>query len=177
VRRLALLLLPLLGACSVEDGAGAPEEPVATTPSTTVTVAAPGSTTTTAAPVSAAVVRIGPARYDLEARCAAPGAGEVQVALTGTDVNGLPVVGYVQAFLGEPYVGMQVGEGREAVLYESRLDEVLDFELANDILTFAEVDFVSGLDLESGAFTPAGIGSVAVECRGYERELPPTAIG
>lgn len=126
---------------------------------------------------SGAVVRIGPARYDLAAICAAPGAGEVQVALSGTDVNGRPVAGYVQAFLGEPYIGMQVGEGDRAVLFESRLDDALTFEFANDILTFPEVHFVSGLDLETAEFTPAGVGSVAVECDDYERELPPSAIG
>ena len=38
---------------------------------------------------------------------------------------------------------------------------------------FPEVDFVTDLDLETGEFVPAGIGSVEVVCRSYERELAP----
>lgn len=177
--RLALVLgiVAALGGCSINADPTTEVGSTTTTTTTTTVGLVPPSGPSDGTVGSSAVVRIGPARYDLSALCAAPGAGEVQVALSGTDVNGRVVAGYVQAFLGEPYIGMQVGEGDRAVLFESRLDESLTFEFANDILTFPEVHFVSGLDLDTAEFTPAGVGSVAVECAEYERELPPSAIG
>lgn len=156
-----------LSACSVQDGPTGQRAPTVTRATTTAE-----ATTTTAAPLSSAVVEIGPARYELDAVCAAGGAGEVEVAVEGVDVNGLRVVGLIRAFLGEPYIGMQVGEGDDAVLFEPRLEGVISFELVDDMLEFPEVDFVTELDLATGDFVPAGIGSVAVECLDFVRELP-----
>ena len=163
----AILALAMAAGCSVQDGPTGTLAPTTTRPTTT-TVA----TTTTAGPVSSAVIEIGPALYELDAVCAAGGAGEVEVAVVGTDVNGRRVVGLVRAFLGEPYVGIQVGEGDEAVLFEPRLEGVLPFEVEGAAVSFPEVDFVTGLDLETGEFVPAGLGTVTVECLEFERELP-----
>ena len=154
-------------ACSVEDGPIGQRSPTTTRATTTT-----DASTSTTVPVSSAVVEIGPARYELEAVCAAGGAGEVEVALAGVDVNGLRVVGLVRAFLGEPYIGLQVGEGDDAVLFEPRLEGVLPFDLVDGALDFPEVDFVTELDLATGEFVPAGIGSISVDCRGFVRELP-----
>lgn len=167
----------LLGvACSVQDGPIGEASPIITTPPTTVgsTTVAP---TTTIAP-SSAVIEIGPAVYELDAVCASGGASEIRVAVSGDDVNGRRVVGLVHAFEAEPYVGLRVGEGEAAVLFESRFDRgLLEFELVDDVLVFDDVDFVSGLDLETGEFVPAGLGSVSVECRGFVRELPEEPFG
>lgn len=169
--RLALIVIVVASACSVQTGSseGPPERP-----SSTTSAAAPTTgSTTTLVDGSTAVILIGPARYDLRAVCAAGGAGEVEVSLAGEDVNGKKVVGYIRAFLGEPYVSLLVGEGDEAVLFEPRLEGILPFELTDRGVQFPEVDFVSELDLETGEFQPAGIGSVEVDCRSYVRELPP----
>ncbi|MEZ5246674.1 MAG: hypothetical protein R2707_16365 [Acidimicrobiales bacterium] len=168
-RRAALFAMGLfvLGACSVQDGPIGQRAPTTTRATTTT-----DATTTTTVPVSSAIIEIGPARYDLDAVCAAGGAGEVEVAVKGLDVNGLRVVGLIRAFLGEPYIGLQIGEGDDAVLFEPRLEGVLPFELVDDVLEFPEVDFVTDLDLATGEFVPAGIGSVTVECLGFVRELP-----
>jgi hypothetical protein len=168
-RRLALFMIGVVaaGACSVQDGPTGQRAPT-TSRATTTTEA----TTTSAAPLSSAIIEIGPARYELDAVCAAGGAGEVEVAVRGLDVNGLRVVGLIRAFLGEPYIGLQVGEGDDAVLFEPRLEGVLPFDLVDDMLDFPEVDFVTELDLSTGEFVPAGIGSVTVECLGFVRELP-----
>jgi hypothetical protein len=175
VCRVALLVIVLASACSVQT-ASSEGAPVRTSSTTTSTMTTP-STSLAAADGSTAVILIGPARYDLDAVCAAGGAGEVEVSLAGRDVNGEPVVGYVRAFLGEPYVSLLVGEGDEAVLFEPRLEGVLPFELTDRGVQFPEVDFVSELDLESGEFEPAGLGSVEVDCRSYARELPPVSVG
>ena len=166
-----LVTAAALASCSVEDGPVGQRSPT-TTRATTTTDATTADDTTATMPVSAAVIEIGPARYDLEAVCAAGGAGEVEVALAGVDVNGLRVVGLVRAFVGEPYIGLQVGEGDDAVLFEPRLEGVLPFELEDGVLDFPEVDFVTELDLTTGEFVPAGLGSITVECNSFVRELP-----
>ena len=156
-----------LAACSVQDGPTGTAAPTTTRVTTTTEV-----TTTTQGPTSSAVVEIGPARYELDAVCVAGGAGEVEVAVEGLDINGLRVIGLIRAFLGEPYVGLQVGEGDEAVLFEPRLEGVLSFDVAESMVTFDEVEFVTELDLSTGEFVPAGVGSVTVECLEYVRVLP-----
>lgn len=167
----ALLVgVAISGGCSVEDGPTGQRSP---TPTAALTV--PTSVTvppTAPAPVSSAVIEIGPARYELDAVCAAGGASEVEVAVTGLDVNAKPVVGLVRAFEAEPYIGIQVGDEGEAVLFEPRLEGVLSFELDGDVLEFPEVDFVTELDLTTGEFVAAGVGSVRVECLNFVRELP-----
>jgi hypothetical protein len=165
--RRALALLLVVSACSVQDGPTGTANPTFTT--TTIVAV----TTTTEAPRSTAVVLIGPARYEIDALCAAGGAGEVEVSLSGEDVNGLPVIGYIRAFLGEPYISLQVGTGDEAVLFEPRLEGTLPFDLTDSGVVFPEVDFVSALDLEAGGFVPAGLGKAEVECLDYVRTLPP----
>jgi len=160
-------LMALTG-CSIQDGPTGTRAPTTTRGSTTTAE----TTTTTATPLSTAVVTIGPARYELDAICAAGGAGEIAVRVEGFDVNGLPVVGQIQAFVGAPYIGLQVGEGEAAVLFEPRFEGTLDFELVANVVEFAEVDFVTELDLATGEFVPAGIGTVRVECLEYVRELP-----
>ncbi|NIV55700.1 MAG: hypothetical protein GWN48_09095 [Actinobacteria bacterium] len=158
--------------CSVTDEPNRAEPTSTTSPS--ATAATDSTSTTTTVPVSAGLIRIGPASYDLDVTCIAPGAGELLAVGVGRDVNDKPVEAFVQAFLGEPYVGLRVGTGQEEVLFESRLEGVLEFSIADDVLRFPEVDFVTDLDLVSGEFTPAGLGSVVIECRAYEDELPPT---
>ena len=53
---------------------------------------------------------------------------------------------------------------------------LLNFTFDHDIVRFDNVDFVTDLNVETGEFTPAGIGSVVVECRSYETELPAGAF-
>jgi hypothetical protein len=181
MRRVIVIVLVLASACSVQTGstgptatAPAPSIPAGTTEAL---VESPTTSTTEAPESSTATILIGPARYDLTAICAAGGAGEVEVSVSGSDVNGLRVVGYIRAFLGAPYVSLQVGEGDAAVLFEPRLEGVLPFDLTGRGVEFPEVDFVTELDLDTGEFVPAGLGSVEVACRTYVRELPPVPFG
>lgn len=164
---LVCAVVGILGGCSVQDGPIGERAPTTTRASTTT-----ASTTSVPALLSSAMIEIGPASYELDAVCAAGGAGEVEVAVDGVDINGRRVIGLIRAFLGEPYVGLQVGEGANAKLFEPRLEGVLTFELDDNILQFDEVDFVTELDLETGEFVPAGLGSVTVDCEEFVRDLP-----
>ncbi|MDW3220188.1 MAG: hypothetical protein R8F63_16370 [Acidimicrobiales bacterium] len=175
MRSVLVVVGMLAAACSVNQDPASDAGPPSTVASTTTEIT--NTTTTEPPPRSSALVRIGPARYEFDAVCAAGGAGEIEVAVTGEDVNGLPVIGYVRAFLGEPYVSLQVGVGADAVLFEPRLEGTLPFELTDDGVTFPEVDFVTDLDLETGEFTPAGIGAVDVACVDFVRTLPPIDFG
>jgi hypothetical protein len=170
---IAALLVGVIvsGGCSVQDGPTGQRAP-SPTAAPTIPTSSAEPPPTTAAPVSSAVIEIGPARYELDAVCAAGGASEVEVAVTGLDVNAKPVIGLIRAFEAEPYIGLQVGDAGEAVLFEPRLEGVLPFELDGDVLEFPEVDFVTELDLATGEFVAAGVGSVTVECLTFVRELP-----
>ncbi len=130
----------------------------------------------TTIPRSVGLVRIGPSAYDLVFTCVDGGAGEILAVGVGRDINDKPVQAFVQAFVAEPYVGVEVGEQDDNVRFEPRLGGLLDFTFDHDIVRFDNVDFVSDLNIETGAFTPAGIGSVVVECRSYETELPETEL-
>ena len=137
-------------------------------------VSAPSITSdaSTTIPHSVGLVRVGPSAYDLVFTCVDGGAGEILAAGVGRDVNNKPVHAFVQAFVGEPYVGLEVGNPGEEVLFEPRLGVLLEFTFQHDIVRFDNVDFITGLDIETGEYTPAGIGSVVVECRSYETEIP-----
>lgn len=131
---------------------------------------APSSETTI--PHSVGLVRIGPSAYDLVFTCIDGGDGEILAVGVGRDVNNKPVEAFVQAFVTEPYIGLEVGQAGEKVRFEPRLGVPLSFTFDHDIVRFDNVDFVTDLNIETGEFTPAGIGSVVVECRSYETEIP-----
>jgi len=132
------------------------------------------STTTTepAPPMSEGMVRIGDTVYELSVTCYAAGAGEVLAIGVGIAPDtGEPVEAYVQAYLGSPYVGLRVGSGTDALI-ESTLDGSLDLYLQDDRIRASAIRFVRGLDLETGAGEPAGVGQIEIECLHYEEELP-----
>ena len=155
----------LVAGCSTQDdaddtdGAEIEQETSAASVATTI-------------PHSVGLVRVGPSAYDLVFTCVDGGAGEILAVGVGRDVNNKPVHAFVQAFVGEPYVGLKVGDEGEEVLFEPRLGVLLDFTFGHDIVRFDNVDFVTDLNIDTGEYTPAGIGSVVVECRSYEAELP-----
>ena len=134
------------------------------------------SARSTKAQQSVGLVRVGPVAYDLVFSCVDGGEGEILAAGVGRDVNNKPVHAFVQAYVGEPYVGLEVGEEGEEVLFEPRLGALLDFTFDHDVIRFDNVDFVAELDIETGEYTPAGIGSVVVECRSYTTKIPDEAL-
>ena len=118
------------------------------------------------------MIRVGDTIYELSVTCYAAGAGEVLAIGVGTAPDtGEPVEAYVQAYLGSPYVGLRVGSGSDALI-ESTLDGSLDLYLQDDRIRASAIRFVRGLDLETGAGEPAGVGQIEIECIHYEDELP-----
>lgn len=140
----------------------------------------PDQSAETSVPVSVGLIRIGPSAYDLTFTCfetAASGDSSEDILAVGVgrDVNNKRVQAFVQASVSEPYIGVSVGEAGEAgeaVRFEPRLGAPLEFTFDHNVVRFAEVDFVTDLDIETGQFTPAGTGSVVIECRSYATGTP-----
>jgi hypothetical protein len=164
LRTAALACLPLAaalatGACGSSDEPDTPEE----------VLEAGGSI---------AQVVIGDATFDFEVTCYDAGAGSVVVVGTGTEPaesSGSDRTTHVlvQAFLGESYVGVTIGDNE--ALYEAALDETLDLLLEQDVIAADDIEFVRNLDLTDGESEgePAGVGSLRVTCGGYEHGVPP----
>ena len=179
MRCFALLasLAVLVGGCSIDDGSGEASRPEPSP--TTTTTRSPSPTTTADTFDSVGIVEIAGETHEIEADCHAPGAGEVLAIGLATPDDGRRIEVYLQAFLGEPYLAIAVtpAAGGETVTYEAAVDRPLEIVYDADILRVDDAALVTDLDLETGEGTDAGIGSVVVECRAYEDELPPGFTG
>ncbi len=134
------------------------------------------TTTTTVVPITTQVVptngwvQVSGRTFDLVFTCYAPGAGDVAAIGVGeVEDSGERVEALVQGFLGQPYVGVTVGDSAR---YEAALDEPLDVYLHDDTISAGAVRWERDLDLGSGSGEEAGYGAVFVECTGYETRLP-----
>ena len=146
------------------DGPLVIEEPVPETTAPTSTVAPPQP------PPSEGTVEIGETHYQLAVTCQELGAGEVVVVGAGDDpVSGEVVEIYLQAFLGDPYVGLRLADG---TLIEPSLDSQLDLYLQDDVIRASAIRFVQDLDLETGSASEVGFGELEIHCYEYSNELP-----
>ena len=131
-------------------------------------------TTTTSAPPepprSEGTVEIDRVRYRFAVTCEDRGAGEVRVVGVGDDPlsDGLVEL-YVQAFLSDPYVGLELEDG---TLIEPSLDSPLDLYVQDDVIRASAIRFVRDLNLETGEATEVGFGEFEIHCYSYEREPP-----
>ena len=142
--------------------------PVSTVPSESPTVEPP--TTSEGPPRSEGTVEIGDTRYRFTVGCQELGAGEVIVVGTGEDRgSGAAVELYLQAFLGDPYIGVRLADG---TLFEPSLDSPLDLYVQEDVIRASAIRFVRDLDLETGTATEVGFGAVEIHCYEYTNELP-----
>ena len=145
------------------DGPLVIEEPVVTEAVPTTSVAPP-------APRSEGTVEIGDTHYRFAVICYAPGAGEVVVIGAGDDpVSDSLVELYLQAFLGDPYVGLRLSDGTRI---EPSLDSTLDLYVQDDVIRASAIRFVRDLDLETGEAADVGFGELEIHCNSYEDELP-----
>jgi hypothetical protein len=126
--------------------------------------------TTIAAPNGKVV--IGDTTYEFVMTCYAPGTGAVVAVGNGTDpVSGRATRALVQAFFGDPYVGVTIGNNE--TVFEPSLDESIDLYYQQDVVRGGAIQFVKNLDLQARTGEPAGLGSVTVSCANYRPGLPP----
>lgn len=141
--------------------------------SSTTTSTTDAPTITAPAVISSGTVTVGDDSYDLAVTCIAPGAGEVLAVGIGETADGEPVKAYVQAFVGSPYIGLEVG----ATLLESSFTGSLDLYLQDDQIRASAIRFVTDLDLATGEGEFVGVGTVDITCDAYDDELPDTSFG
>ncbi len=127
-------------------------------------------TTSEGPPVSEGTVEIGDTQYQFTVSCHELGAGEVVVVGSGEDPDsGGTVELYLQAFLGDPYVGLRFADG---TFFEPSLepDSPLDLYVQEDVIRASAIRFVRDLDLETGTATEVGFGELEIHCYEYSRE-------
>ena len=158
------MVLVVFLACAACGGDGLDEGPPGPTTS-------PASTTTTG-PEAATNGRIQTAdlTLDLEFSCYSPGAGDVAAIGVGRHPDGgQPVEALIQGFLGQPYVGLTIGG---SVRYEASLDGPLEVFVHDGTISAGAIEWVRGLDLDSGVGERLGYGAVFVSCGEYVHDLP-----
>ena len=120
--------------------------------------------------MSEGTVEIGDTQYRFTVTCQELGAGEVVVVGSGEDPDsGGTVELYLQAFLGDPYVGLRLADG---TLFEPSLESPLDLYVQDDVIRASAIRFVRDLDLETGTATEVGFGELEIHCDQYSREAP-----
>lgn len=163
----------LVSACSSEPEAAAPTSTAAPVTTTSTTTAAIPAVTTIevvapAAFSSSGEIEISDEVFSFAFECWAAGAGDVLALGIGQrQANGEQVQAIVQAFLGDPYVAVVVGE-----------DQVLELAVDQRAELFVQQDSIRGsalrfVDAEApGVGEAVGFGSVNVDCQGFAPGLP-----
>jgi hypothetical protein len=172
---LAALAL-LSGACTSAVSESAPT----TAPTTTVAATTTPPTTqpdvvTTIRRVpspelaSSGHVTIGAVQYDFAFECWAAGAGDI-LALGVGDEPGTnePTQAIVQAFFGQMYVSVLIGDDR---VLELAIDEPADLFVQSDTIRGSALRFVEAVG-SAGVGESMGLGTVTVECNGFAPGLP-----
>ena len=149
----------------------APNEVAAATSTAPPPVSAPEvPTTSEGPPPSEGTVEIGDTQYRFTVACQELGAGEVVVVGSGEDPDSDGAVElYLQAFLGDPYIGVRLADG---TLLEPSLESPLDLYVQDDVIRASAIRFVRDLDLETGTATEVGFGELEIHCYEYSRESP-----
>ena len=83
--------------------------------------------------------------------------------------SGQHVEALIQGFLGQPYVGLTIGG---SVRYEASLDGPLEVFAHDGTISAGAIEWVRGLDLDSGGGERIGYGAVFVSCEEYVHDLP-----
>jgi hypothetical protein len=160
------MVLVVFLACAACGGDGLGEGPPGST-----TASASVSTTTTASDVATnGWIQVGDLTLDLEFSCYSPGAGDVAAIGVGRHPDGgQPVEALIQGFLGQPYVGLTIVG---SVRYEASLDGPLEVFVHDGTISAGAIEWVRGLDLDSGVGERLGYGAVFVSCGEYIHDLP-----
>lgn len=168
----------LLAACSSAAPAAA-ESTTSTSTTVATTVAAPVesdvevSTTiervVSSELVSAGNVTIGETTYSFSFECWAAGAGDILALGVGEHPESSEETQViVQAFFGQPYVSVFVGESE---VLELAIDKPAELFVQSDTIRGSALRFVSASD-SAGVGDLLGLGSVTVECESFAPGLP-----
>jgi len=156
-------------------------------PSTTTTTTTPTTTSTTTPPTtqldvvttirripakefaSEGHITIGATRYDFAFECFAAGAGDILALGIGDDPEtGEPTQVVVQAFLGQPFVAVLIGESR---VLELGIEDPAELFVQGDMIRGSALRFVDAAG-SAGVGEAIGLGTVTVACQGFAPGLP-----
>jgi len=165
----AVLFVVLLVGVSC-GGDGSVDDPPSATESTVDRSEVVTSTTTIPQMVTNGWVQVGDQSFDMEFTCYSPGPGDVAAIGVGRHPDsGQPVEALIQGFLGQPYVGLTIGG---SVRYEASLDAPLQVFVHDGTISAGAIEWMRGLDLDSGVGERIGYGAVFVSCGEYVHDLP-----
>ncbi len=158
-----LAVLLVCAGCGGDGSGQRPSAPTTSVPSTTPTSLVPEVATN-------GWIQVGDLTLDLEFTCYSPGAGDVAAIGVGRHPDGgQPVEALIQGFLGQPYVGLTI-DG--SVRYEASLDGPLEVFVHDGTISAGAIEWMRGLDLDSGVGERIGYGAVFVSCGEYVHDLP-----
>lgn len=176
---LATCCLVVMSGCSSassEDAAASASSTAA--PSTTTTTIA---TTTTLEVVttirrvpadelgSVGSISVGNIQYDFAFECYTAGAGDILALGVGEDpTSSQPTQAIVQAFLGQPYVAVLIGD---AAVLELAIDQPAELFVQGDAIQGSALRFVEARE-SAGVGDALGLGTVSVACQGFAPGLP-----
>jgi len=166
----------LLAACSSEPAEIAEDTSTTTTttvPQTSTTVEIPVVTTIQRVPsselASEGVITIGATEYSFAFECYAAGAGDILALGVGNDPEtGDETQAIVQAFLGQTYVAVLLGDER---VQELAVDQPADLFVQGDAIRGSALRFVDAAGAP-GVGEQLGLGTVSVDCQGFAPGLP-----
>ena len=176
-RFLGMALLTVLAGCSSAESEAALETTTTTVATTTTT--AP-TTTTPQVPTSIALVpsseltsvghvTVGSVQYDFAFECWAAGAGDILALGVGEDPETAePTQAIVQAFFGQAYVAVLIGDDR---ILELAIDRPADLFVQSDTILGSALRFVDA-EGSAGVGAELGVGSVNVACDSFAPGLP-----
>jgi len=119
--------------------------------------------------VSVGHVSIGSVQYDFAFECWAAGAGDILALGVGEDPDsGVTTQAIVQAFFGQEYVSVLVGDDR---VLELAIDHPADLFVQSDTIRGSALRFVDAQG-SAGVGESLGVGSVTVECDSFAPGLP-----
>lgn len=114
-------------------------------------------------------ITIGSTRYDFAFECYAAGAGDILALGVGIDPNnGEATEAIIQAFLGQAYVAVLVGEGQ---VLELAIDEPAELFVQHDKIRGSALRFVDAVG-SAGVGEDMGLGTVTVTCESFAPGLP-----
>jgi len=112
---------------------------------------------------------IGSTRYDFAFGCYHAGAGDILALGVGDDPDGDGTTqAIVQAFLGQTYVAVLIGE---AQVLELAIDQPAELFVQSDLIRGSALRFVDAAG-SAGVGEDMGLGTVTVSCQGFAPGLP-----
>lgn len=164
-------------ACSPSSDAVVAETTTTTTSTTSTTVAPtttlPTETIVRRVPsselVSSGHVTVGSTQYDFAFECWEAGAGDILALGVGEDPDGGELTqAVVQAFLGQEYVSVLVGDSR---VIELAIDRPAELFVQSGAIRGSALRFVDAQGA-AGVGEDLGLGSVNVDCQSFALGLP-----